>query len=91
MDYLLDPLNLVPEAFKEQEGRPYIRDLNGHPTSYRMLEGLAKVFQFKVLVHTLSFHQIAAFILASRRSPRPQIFFWFKWFLLTLGSTPDGP
>ena len=59
-----------------------------------MLEGLAQVFQFKVLVHTLSFHQIPAFILASRRSPRlqrPQKIFWFKWFLLTLGSTPDGP
>ena len=50
--------------------------------------------QKEVFEHTLSFHPIAAFILAlwrSQRPPRPYILFLVKWFLLTSGSTPDGP
>jgi len=86
--------NWLPEAFKGQEDQPDIGLLQECPAGHRPFENILSRCQKEVFDQTLSFHPIAAFILASRRSPRPprpHFSFLVKWFLLTLGSTPDGP
>ena len=86
--------NWSPEAFEGQEDQPDIGLLQGHPAGHRSFENILSRCKKEVFDHTLSFHPIAAFILASRRSqrpPRPHFLFLVKWFLLTSGSTPDGP
>ena len=86
--------NWSPEAFEGQEDQPDIGHLQGPPAGHRSFENILSRCQKEVFDHTLSFHPIAAFILALRRSqrpPRPHFLFLVKWFLLTSGSTPDGP
>ena len=94
IEYLLHLSNWSPEAFEGQEDQPDIGLLQGPPAGHRSFENILSRCQKEVFDHTLSFHPIAAFILALRRSqrpPRPHFLFLVKWFLLTSGSTPDGP
>ena len=94
IEYLLHLSNWSPEAFEGQEDQPDIGLLQGPPAGHRSFENILSRCQKEVFDHTLSFHPIAAFILAlwrSQRPPRPHILFLVKWFLLTSGSTPDGP
>ena len=94
IEYLLHMSNWSPEAFEGQEDQPDIGLLQGPPAGHRSFENILSRCQKEVFEHTLSFHPIAAFILAlwrSQRPPRPHILFLVKWFLLTSGSTPDGP
>ena len=93
-EYLLDMSNWLPEVHGGQEDQPDIGLLHGRPAGHRSFENIASRCQKEVFDHTLSLHWIAAFILALRRSPRPSrpnFIFLVKWFLLTSGSTPDGP
>ena len=94
IEYLLHMSNWSPEAFEGQEDQPDVGLLQGHPAGHRSFKNMVSRCQKEVFDHTLSFHPIAAFILALRRSqrpPRPHFLFLVKWFLLTSGSTPDGP
>ena len=83
--------NWSPEAFEGQEDQPDVGLLQGHPAGHRSFKNMVSRCQKEVFDHTLSFHPIAAFILALRRSPRPYFLFLVKWFLLTSGSTLHGP
>ena len=89
MEHLLDLFKFFPEAFEGQGSQfsPFFHHFHHLIDGIWLHESLVQACQYRVFDHTLSFHQIAAFILASRRLKGLNGSFWSQGRLLMV---PDS-